>query len=204
MSKEQSPKTPQEVEDMRHISYASTVFSLMYAMLFTRPDICYAVRIVSRYQSNPGRTYWIAIKNILKYLRRTRDCMLMYGARDLILTRYIDSDFQTNIDSRKSTSGSVFTLNGGAIIRRSIKQGCIADSTIEAEYVVVCEATEESVCLRKFLTDLEVVPNMYLPVTLYCDNSGVVANSKEPRSHKRGKHIERKYHLIRRLCNEKM
>ena len=63
---------------------------------------------------------------------------------------------------------------------------------MEAEYVDTCEAANESVWLRKFLTYLEVVPNMHLPVTLYCDNSGAVANSKEPRSHKRGKHIERK------------
>ena len=98
MSKEQSPKTPQEVEDMRHIAYASAVDSLMYAMLCTRPDICYAVGIVSRYQSNPGRTHWTAVKNILKYLRRTRDYMLMYDAKDLILTGYTDSNFHTDID----------------------------------------------------------------------------------------------------------
>ena len=125
--------------------------------------------------------------------------MLMYGANDMILTGYTDLDFQTDVDSRKLTSGSVFTLNGGAIIWRSIKQGCIADSTMEAEYVAACKAAKESVWLRKFLTDLEVVPNMHLPVTLYCDNSGAVANSKEPISHKRGKHIERKYHLIREI-----
>ena len=54
---------------------------------------------------------------------------------------------------------------------------------------------------QEFLTDLGTVPNMDKPVTLYCDNSGAVANSKEPRSHKRGKHIERKYHLIREIVN---
>ncbi|KAA0049916.1 gag/pol protein [Cucumis melo var. makuwa] len=121
--------------------------------------------------------------------------MLVYGAKDLILTGYTDSDFQTDKDSRKSTSGSVFTLNGRAVVWRSIKQGCITDSTMKAEYVAACEA----VWLRKFLHDLEVVPNMNFPITLYCDNSGTVANSKEPHSHKRGKHIERKYHLIREI-----
>ena len=50
---------------------------------------------------------------------------------------------------------------------------------------------------------MEVVPNMHLPITLYCDNSGVVANFKEPRSHKRGKHIERKYHLIREIVQQR-
>src|SRR5215813_11382089 len=82
---------------------------------------------------------------------------------------------------------------------RSIKQSCIADSTMEAEYVAACEAAKEAVWLRKFLGDLEVVPDMDKPLTLYCDNSGAVANSKEPRSHKRRKHIERKYHLIREI-----
>ena len=69
--------------------------------------------------------------------------MLMYDAKDLILTGYTDSDFQSDVDSKKQTSGSVFTLNGGAIIWRSIKQGCIADSTMEAEYVAACEAAKE-------------------------------------------------------------
>ena len=134
LSKEQCPKTPQEVEDMRNIPYASAVGSLMYAMLCTRPDICYSVGMVSRYQSNPGRDHWTAVKNILKYLRRTKDYMLMYGTKDLILTGYTDSDFQTDKDTRKSTSGSVFTLNGGAVVWRSIKQTCIADSTMEADH----------------------------------------------------------------------
>ena len=107
----------------------------------------------------------------------------MYDAKDLILIGYTVSDFQTDLDSRKSTSGSFFTLNGGAIIWRSIKQGCIVDSTMEGEYVTACEAARESVWLRKFLTDLKIVPNMHLPITLYCDNTGAIANSKEPRSH---------------------
>ncbi|KAA0054839.1 gag/pol protein [Cucumis melo var. makuwa] len=167
LSKEQCPTTPQKVKDMSNISYASTVGSLMYAMLCTRPDICYSVGIVSRYQSSPRRDHWKVVKNILKYLRRRKDYMLVYGSKDLILTGYTDSDFQTDKDVRKFTLGSVFTLNGGAV----------------------------------FLTDLEVVPNMQLPITLYCDNSGAAANSREPRSHKRGKHIERKYHLIREIVH---
>ena len=104
-------------------------------------------------------------------------------------------------DSRKSTSGSVFTLGGGAVLWRSVKQSIIADSTMEAEYITACEAAKEAVWLKKFITDLEVVPNMDKPIVLYCDNSGAVANSKEPRSHKRGKHIEREYHLIREIVH---
>ena len=80
LSKEQSPKTPEQKERMSRIPYASAVGSLMYAMLCTRPNICYAVGVVSRYQSDPGEEHWIAVKHILKYLRRTRDYMLVYSS----------------------------------------------------------------------------------------------------------------------------
>ena len=70
---------------------------------------------------------------------------------------------------------------------------------MEAEYIAASEAAKEAVWLKNFLSDLEVVADMDKPITLYCNNSGAVANSKEPRSHKRGKHIERKYHLIREI-----
>ena len=71
LSREQSSKTPQAVEEMRHIPYASTVGSLMYAMLCTRPDIRFAVGVVSRFQPNPGLDHWAAVKHILKYIKRT-------------------------------------------------------------------------------------------------------------------------------------
>ena len=63
---------------MSRIPYVSTIGSLMYAMLYTRPDIVLIVSITSRYQSNPSEEHWIAMKNILKYLRRTKD--LIFGS----------------------------------------------------------------------------------------------------------------------------
>ena len=116
-----SPKTPQEVEDMRRFPSASVVGSLMYAMLCTRPDICYAVSMVSRFQSNSGPDHWTVVKNILKYLRRTINYMLVFSGSDLKMLGYTDSDFQAEKDSRKSTSESVFTLNGGSVVWWSVK-----------------------------------------------------------------------------------
>ena len=72
---------------------------------------------------------------------------------------------------------------------------------MEAKYIATCEVAKESVWLKKFYIDLEVVPNMEKPLVSYCDNSGAAKNSKEPRIHKRGKHIERKYHLIREIVH---
>ena len=150
----------------------------MYVMLCIISDISYSVEIVSRYQSNLGRDHWTTIKNILTHLRRTIDYMLLYGTKNLILIGYTDSDFQSDKNARKSTSGLISTLNGGTVVWISIKQTCIVDSTMEAEYVAACEATKEVVWQRKFLTDLKVVSNMYLLITLYYDNSDAVANSR--------------------------
>ena len=96
--------------------YALAVGSLMYAMLCTKPDIYYVMRVVSRFQSNLGPDYWIAMKHILKYFRRTRDYMLVYSGDDLKIYEYTDSDFQGDRDSKKSTSSSVFTLGGAVIV----------------------------------------------------------------------------------------
>ena len=116
----------------------------MYAMLCTRPDICYSVGMVNQYQSNPGSKHWQAVKHILKYLRRTIDYMLVSRCEDLIPIGYTNSNFQSDLDFRKSTSGYMFTLGDGAINWRSVKQSCIADSTMEVEYVDTCEAGSSS------------------------------------------------------------
>ena len=96
LSDDQRLKTQEEENMMRQVSYASTVGSLIYVMLCTRLDICYSVGMVSRYQSNPGPK---AVKYILKYLRRTRDYMLVYHYEDLIPIGYTNSDFQSDLDS---------------------------------------------------------------------------------------------------------
>ena len=77
-----------------------------------------------------------------------RDYMLVDGANDLILTWYADSDFQINKDSRKSTLGSVFALNGGVVVWHNIKQRCVANSIMDSEYVAACEAAKEAIWLR--------------------------------------------------------
>ena len=79
MSKSQCTFKPEGIEDMKLIPYASAVGSIMYAMMCTRPDVAYAVSMTSRYQSTPGESHWIAVKNILKYLRR----MILNPSQDI-------------------------------------------------------------------------------------------------------------------------
>ena len=169
-----SPKTPEKRERMKMIPYALAVGSIMYAMLCTRPDVAYALGIVSRYQADPGEDHWKAVKNIIKYLRRTKVVFLIYGGSDLKLEGYTDSNFQSDPDDSKSISGYMFTINGGAVSWKSSKQQTVADSTTEAEYIAASEAAKEAVWMKKFISDLGVVPEIDKPVPLYCDNTGVI------------------------------
>ena len=126
----------------------------------------------------------------------------MFGGEEkLIVTGYTDASFQTDADDSKSQSGFVFCLNGGAVSWKSSKQDTVADSTTEAEYIAASEAAKEAVWIRNFVSELGVVPSASSPMDLYCDNSGAIAQAKEPRSHKKAIHLLRRYHLIREIIN---
>ena len=105
LSKKISPKTPEERNRMSSIPYALTVGSIIYAMPCTMPDVAYALGIVSRFQTDPREDHWKAVKNILKFLRRTRDIFLIYGGSNLKLKGYTDSNFQFDPDDSKSILG---------------------------------------------------------------------------------------------------
>ena len=200
LSKAMSPKTPAEEHRMRGIPYASAIGSIMYAMLCTRPDVAFALSMASRYQSCPGEGHWTAVKNILKYLRRTREYCLTYGGdEELVVRAYTDASFQTDQDDQKSQSGYVFCLNGGAVSWKSSKQDTTADSTAESEYIAAAEAAKEAVWIKSFMMELGVVPSSLEPIRLYCDNNAAIAQAKEPRSHNKSKHVLRKYHLLREI-----
>jgi hypothetical protein len=112
---------------------------------------------------------------------------------------YTDASFASDKDDCKSTSRYVFTLNGGAVSWKSSKQATVVNSVTEAEYIAACDAAKEAVWMRKFLTELGVVPSIKESVPLLCDNTGAIAQAKEPRSHQRSKHVLRKFHLIREI-----
>ena len=107
-----------------------------------------------------------------------------------------DASFQSDKDDFRSQLGYVFCLNGGAVSWKSSKQSTVADSTTEAEYIAASDAAKEAVWIKKFISDLGVVPSITNPVDVYCDNNGAIAQEKEPRSYQRSKHILRHYHLI--------
>ena len=140
---------------MSKVPYALAIGSLMYAMVCTRPDIAHAVGIVSKYMSNPGKTNWEAVKWIMRYLRGTSDTCLCFGTSDLNLKGFVDANLAGDIDSRKNTTGFVFTLGGIAISWGSNLQKVVALSTTEAEYVAMTEAAKEMIWLQIFMKELD-------------------------------------------------
>ena len=109
------PSNEAERKEISRVPYVSTVGSLMFARIYTRPDITQAMGVVSRYMANPDREDWIAVKRILRYIRGTSDVALCYGGLEFTIKGYVDLDFAGDLDKRKSTTGYVFTLAGAAV-----------------------------------------------------------------------------------------
>ncbi|GJZ46510.1 retrotransposon protein, putative, ty1-copia subclass [Tanacetum coccineum] len=110
LNKTQGASTPKEVKRMQNVPYASAVGSIMYAVRCTRPDVVFTQNITSRFQHNPGESHWTVVKNILKYLRNTKDMFLVYGGNpeaELRVDCYCDAGFETDIDDMKSLTGYV-------------------------------------------------------------------------------------------------
>eukprot|EP00253_Pinus_taeda_P032625 PITA_32625 len=140
LSKEMCRKTQEDLDYMSKVPYASVVGSLMYAMVYTRPDIAHAVEVVSRYMKNPAKEHWMAVKWILIYLKGTTNQALCFGASNVSLKGYVDADMAGDRDNRRSTTRYVFTVGGTTVSWVSKIQSVAALSTTEAEYVAATEA----------------------------------------------------------------
>ncbi len=148
----QCPKTQEDEEDMSYVPYASAVGSMMYAVVCTKPDVSHAVGVLSRFMSKPGKEHWTTVKQVFRYLRGTSDYGLCYQARSgldkvLGICGFVDADWARDLDQRRSTSGYVFKLFGGAVSWMSKKQSVVALSTTEVEYMVASHASKEAVWL---------------------------------------------------------
>jgi hypothetical protein len=182
--------------------YQSAVGSLMYAMLGTRPDIAFAVSVVSRYASNPSERHKTAVKRIFRYLRGTTNLRLTFKGDLVYLTGYTDADWAGDPDTRRSTSGYVFNIGSGAISWSSKRQPTVALSTCEAEYVSQTEAAKEAIWLKTLLDQLNPEDSSPVATIIYGDNQGAIALAKNPQFHARTKHIDIQHHFIRQKVDE--
>jgi hypothetical protein len=179
---------------MSRVSSSSTVGSLMYVMVCTRPYIAHAVGVVSRYMNNPGKEHWETVKWILGYLRGTTTHALCFRGSNIVLQGYVDSDMAGDKDSKRRTTGYVFTIGGTTVSWISKLQKFVALSTMEAEYVASIEASKEMIWLQRFIEELGKKQENN---RLYCDNESAIHLAKKSAFHSNNKHIQLMYHFIR-------
>ena len=186
LSSSMSPSTKAETMEMSRVLYALVVRSLMFTMICTRPDIAQAVGAVSRYMADPSREHWEVVKRILRYIKGTLDVALCYGGSDFTVKGYVDSDFASDLNKRKSTSGYVFTLAGKAVSWVSKLQTIVALSTTEAKNMAATQACKEVVWIQRILEELG---HKQEKIFLFCDSQSALHIARNPTFHSRTKHI---------------
>ena len=205
LEKSQCPEHgSEEWLEMQSKPFKNVIGSLMYAMIATRPDICYAVGALARFSANPGRVHWIAAKRILRYLHGTMDLALTFThprGKPLVFYGYSDSNWSGDPDTSRSTSGYVFMMGGAAIAWSSKLQGMVALSSTEAEYIGLTAAAQEIAWLRELMGEIGYKQSK--PTLLLADNQGSIVLTKNPGYRSRTKHIARKFHYVREVVNER-
>ena len=180
--------------DINVYPYSSLVGALLYLSVTTRPDIAFAVGALSRFMSCPTTVHWGVAKGVLRYLVDKAALGITFRGSGTTLVGLCDSDYAADPDTRRSTTGYVFTLNGGAITWSSKRQPTIAASTTEAEYMAAAAAVKEALWLRKVMTTLNVETGV---INLYSDNQGAIKLLRNPISSMRSKHIDVMHHFAR-------
>jgi hypothetical protein len=202
-----SVKNSNELEeiDMKRFPYRQLIGSLMYAMLGTRPDLSFVISVLSRFLHVPTKKHWDAAKRVLRYVKSTLEYNIVYvasGNREIV--GYSDSEWAGDLISRKSTSGYVFILCGGAVTWKSRKQNSVATSTTEAEFYAVSLATSEAIWLKNFIWELSLPrPQVPRPIQIFSDNQGCVFFAKDPTDHGRLKHISIRHMFVRDAIHKK-
>ncbi|GFY18451.1 retrovirus-related Pol polyprotein from transposon TNT 1-94 [Trichonephila clavipes] len=194
LSKLDSPKTSEEILT---VPYRNLIGSLSFIAIRTRPDIMYAVNVLSQFQANPGIKHWNCLLRLLGYLKYTQEYKLeLSKVKSLKLRCYSDSDFATNRDDRVSMGGFITFIDETPISWRTFKQKSVSLSTMEAEYVSLTEAANEFIWLKNVIDNkslnLELSENV-----MFCDNQAAISFSKSPVENYRTKHIDVRYHFLK-------
>lgn len=185
-----------------NLPYRELIGSLLFLARVTRPDIAFPVSKLSQFNSCYNEMHWNCAKVILRYLKNTETLGLEYKKGDeFIISGYTDSDYASDKNDRKSTTGLAFFANDALISWTSQKQSIIAVSSTEAEYVALASGAKEALWLRRFANELGY-PQVE-PTTIYVDNESAIKLAYNPEHHNRTKHIDVRFHFTRSLVEEK-
>nr|AAU44091.1 putative polyprotein [Oryza sativa Japonica Group] len=184
------------------LRYSKIIGSLMYLASATRPDISFAMSKLSRFVSNPGDDHWQALERVMRYLKGTMSYGIHYTGYPKVLEGYSDSNWISDADEIKATSGYVFTLGGGAVSWKSCKQTILTRSTMEAELTALDTATVEAEWLRELLMDLPVIEKPVPAILMNCDNQTVIIKVNSSKDNmKSSRHVKRRLKSVRKQKN---
>ena len=176
--------------DVQHDTpYREAVGSLLYAAVSTRIDIAFAVGKASRAVDKPTNSDWRLVKRIFRYLAGTTDYGLCYSKlNNKGLISYCDSDYGGDVTTSRSTTGTILCYGGAPIHWRSARQAMVTKSSTEAEYVSLCTAITDIVCIRRLAIEVGIVKDK--PVPLFCDNESAIRLANNEKCAHRTKHIK--------------
>lgn len=179
--------------------YRELVGSLMYIMMGSRPDLCFIVGYLARFQDAAGEEHWKHAKRVLRYLQATKNMELVYrrNPREPMVAAYADADYASDEFDRKCISGFLLRVHRNTVAWSSKKQSTVAMSSTEAEYVAMSSCVSETIWLAGLMADLQPDALPY-PVPIYEDNQGAIAMAEREET-RRVKHIDVKYHFIRNV-----
>eukprot|EP00253_Pinus_taeda_P016646 PITA_16646 len=160
----------------------------------------YIEKILLRYMANPGKEHWSAVKWVLRYLRGRSDYCITYNKSSEFVCEYVDSDFAGDLDKRRSTSGYVFIVAGGAIPWMSKLQNIVALSTTDVEYIAASHACKEAIWLKGLFGEFGRLQDN---IKLFSDSQSAIHLAKNLAYHSKSKHIPIKYHFLRQVITER-
>uniref|UniRef100_W8AQ86 Retrovirus-related Pol polyprotein from transposon TNT 1-94 n=1 Tax=Ceratitis capitata TaxID=7213 RepID=W8AQ86_CERCA len=195
-------KCDRQCDNLETKAYQSLLGGLMYLAVISRPDIAHVVSKLSQFNSHPHKEHLNAAKYVLRYLKKNPVGKLTFSAKCWNFICFTDADWGSNNIDRKSFTGYVILMAGGAIAWESRKQSVVALSSMEAEYVALCQGTKEVVFLRVLLSELGYGEYVKGPTSILCDNQSALYMVKNPLVQKRSKHIDIRYHYIREMHAE--
>lgn len=183
------------------VPYQELVGSLLYVAQITRPDIAFCVNNVSRFNSKHSKEHWEAALHILRYLKLTIDCVLRFEKTDeRDVFAYSDADYASEIDKRRSCSGFVLKLGGGAISWHSKRQEIVALSSTEAEYIALSTTVRETLWVSQFVREISGIDMQ--PIKIFCDNTSSIKLATTDAYRERTKHIDVRFHHLRENIEE--
>ena len=193
-----SPKTDSERMDMHDKPYRAILGSVMWGQLATHPDLSFAVSLLARFQVNPGMDHWKALLHVVGYIKNTINFGITYSRDgDLNPIAYTNADYGGCCDTRRSTSGYVFTMAGGPVTWSSKRQATVALSTVEAEYMAMSRCAQQMVWTQSWLEEVDI--DFVRPGVIKGDSRGEIALTKNTRDHGKIKHINIRHHYLQDL-----